>query len=109
MNLKLAMCNIFSDVDELRDFALDHGFSGIDWSFEMATLPETPKQEIEWSKGISALAPLEVRYHCPFYRIDLGHEDPSKAKAAETTFRRIIRLVSANTAYVLMRPLPHRG
>jgi sugar phosphate isomerase/epimerase len=94
MNPKLAMCNIFSDVDKLRDFALDHGFSGVDWSVEIATLPETSKQESEWSKGILALAPLEIRYHCPFYRIDLGHEDPSKARVAEMTFCRIIELVS---------------
>jgi sugar phosphate isomerase/epimerase len=95
MTPKLAMCNIFSDVSKLRDFALDHGFSGIDWSFDMATLPEGAEEETAWSKGISVLAPLEVRYHCPFYRIDLGHEDPSKAKTAETTFCQIIQLVSS--------------
>jgi sugar phosphate isomerase/epimerase len=94
MNPKLAMCNIFSNIDKLRNFALDQGFSGVDWSFEMATLPETSEQESEWSEGILALAPLEVRYHCPFYRIDLGHEDPSKARVAEMTFCRIIDLVS---------------
>jgi sugar phosphate isomerase/epimerase len=94
MTPKLAMCNIFPDVNKLKDFALNHSFSGIDWSFDMATLPETPEEESEWSKGISALAPFEVRYHCPFYRIDLGHEDSSKAEAAEKTFRRIIQLVS---------------
>jgi sugar phosphate isomerase/epimerase len=94
MNPKLAMCNIFPEVNKLRAFALDHGFSGIDWSFDMATLPDASEQESEWSKGISVLAPLEVRYHCPFYRTDLGHEDPSKAKAAETVFHQIIRLVS---------------
>ena len=94
MNPKIAMCNIFSDVNRLKDFALVHGFSGIDWSFEIATLPETSEQESEWLDSISDLAPLEVRYHCPFYRIDLGHEDPSKARVAEMTFRRIIRLIS---------------
>ncbi|MBW1741818.1 MAG: TIM barrel protein [Deltaproteobacteria bacterium] len=94
MNPKLAVCNIFPEVNKLRDFALNHGFSGIDWSFDMATLPDSPEQETEWVNSISVLAPIEVRYHCPFYRIDLGHEDPSKAKAAETTFCRIIRLVS---------------
>jgi sugar phosphate isomerase/epimerase len=94
MNPKLAMCNIFPDVGKLRKFALDHGFSGIDWSFDMVTLPENPNQEWGWLYAISALAPLEVRYHCPFYRMDLGHEEPSKAKAAEITFRRIIGLIS---------------
>lgn len=94
MKPKLAMCNIFPDVSKLRDFALDHGFSGIDWSFDMATLPDSPDEESEWLNSISALAPLEVRYHCPFSRTDLGHEDPSEAKAAETVFHQIIRLVS---------------
>ena len=94
MNPKLAICNIFSDVDKLRKFALDHGFSGVDWSFEISTLPETSEQESAWLNGISALAPLEVRYHCPFYRIDLGHEDPSRARLAEMTFCWIIELVS---------------
>lgn len=94
MNLKLAVCNFFPEVNKLRDFVLGHGFSGVDWSFDTATLPENSDQESEWLYGISALSPLEVRYHCPFYRIDLGHEDPSKAKAAEMTFRRIIGLIS---------------
>jgi sugar phosphate isomerase/epimerase len=40
------------------------------------------------------LFPLEVRYHCPFYQIDIGHNDPSEAKTAERLFQRIIRLVS---------------
>jgi len=35
-----------------------------------------------------------VRYHCPFYQIDLGHDDPLLAAKADAVFRRIIRLVS---------------
>jgi sugar phosphate isomerase/epimerase len=91
---KLALCNIFSDVYELRDFAVRHGFSGIDWSFDVYTVPGTPSEESIWVKHMSALNSLEVRYHCPFYRIDVGHYDPWEAKAAEAVFRRIIRLVS---------------
>ncbi|MDY6950932.1 MAG: TIM barrel protein [Thermodesulfobacteriota bacterium] len=90
---KLAMCNIFSDVAQLKAFALDHGFSGIDWSFEPATLPQTPADESRWADRLSALGALEVRFHCPFHRIDLGHVDPWEAKAAEAVFRNIIRLV----------------
>ena len=91
---KLAMCNIFSDVYKMRQFALDYGFSGIDWSFDVRRLPGTPAQESEWVKDVSALGSLEVRYHCPFYRMDLGHHDPREAAAAEAIFHRIIRLVS---------------
>ena len=91
---KLAMCNIFSDVEKLGQFVLDHGFSGIDWSFEAATLPRTPADESMWADRLAALGPLEVRYHCPFHRIDLGHVDSWEAKAAEEIFRNIIRLVA---------------
>lgn len=88
------MCNIFSDLDELRHFALDNGFSGIDWSFDLDTLPGTPAEESMWIKRLSALGPLEVRYHCPFHQIDLGHDDPEEAKKAEALFDRIVRLVA---------------
>jgi sugar phosphate isomerase/epimerase len=91
---KLAMCNIFSDVDRLKEFAREHGFSGIDWSFDMLALPETPAEESMWAKQLSRLGSFEIRYHCPFYKIDLGHNEPWKARAAEALFRRIIRLVS---------------
>ena len=88
------MGNIFSDVSELKNFAIINGFSGIDWSFDLETLPGTPAEESEWVRNLSLLAPLELRYHCPFYQTDLGHEDPNEAKAANALFRRIIRLVS---------------
>ena len=94
MGPKLVVGNIFSDLDELKGFALEQGFSGIEWSFDLERLPETPIEESEWVKSLSALTPLEVRYHCPFYQIDLGHHDPREAKAAENLFRRIIHLVS---------------
>lgn len=91
---KLAMCNIFSYPQKLEAFAREHGFSGIDWSFDVLTLPETPAEESAWVKELSRLGSLEIRYHCPFYKIDLGHDEPSEAKVAEALFRRIIRLVS---------------
>ena len=91
---KLAMCNFFSDTDKLRRFALEYGFSGIDFSLDLKQLPETPAQESKWVKDISALGSLEVRYHCPFDRIDLGHDDPVKAHAAKNLFCRVIRLIS---------------
>ena len=94
MRPKLALCNIFSDVDKLKAFALENGFSGIDWSFDVRAIPNTPGEESKWVSDMSALRPLEVRYHCPFYRIDLGHSDPWEAKTAEAIFRRIIHFVS---------------
>src|SRR4030042_2764190 len=94
MNPKLALCNIFPDMDSLVAFAHDYGFSGIDWSFDLSQIPETPAQESRWVREISSLSPLEIRFHCPFYQVDLGHNDPEEAKAAKAIFRRIIRLVS---------------
>jgi sugar phosphate isomerase/epimerase len=94
LKTKLAMCNLFSDVEQLKAFAFEHGFSGIDWSFEPVTLPQTPTDESRWADRLSALGALEVRFHCPFHRIDLGHVDPWEAKGAEAVFRNIIRLVA---------------
>jgi sugar phosphate isomerase/epimerase len=91
---KLAMCNFLSDPGELKEFALEHGFSGIDWSFDLNAMPDTPAEESMWARLLSGFDPVEIRYHCPFYKIDLGHDDPWEAKAAEAVFCRIIRLVS---------------
>ncbi len=91
---KLVICNIFSDLNKLKNFAQDHGFSGIDWSFDMDKLPGTPAEESRWVQDLSSLNPLEIRFHCPFYQVDLGHTDPAEAKKADGIFRKIIRLVS---------------
>ena len=91
---KLAMCNIFDDISQLKDFALEHDFHGIDWSFEMETLPSTPSEESIWIKDMEIPDPLEIRYHCPFHKIDIGHHDPEKAKFAVSIFQKIIRLIS---------------
>lgn len=88
------MCNLFDEPLENKDFALAHGFFGIDWSFDLETLPRTPLEESRWARQQLELAPFEVRYHCPFFRIDLGHDDPRQAREAEQIFRRIIRMVS---------------
>jgi len=94
MKPKLVMCNIFPEPERVKAFASENGFDGIDWSFDLNRLPETPLQESRWAKEQAGLAPFEVRYHCPFYQIDLGHDDPPLAAKADAVFRRIIRLVS---------------
>lgn len=91
---KLAMGNIFADRKTVKSFAWEHGFSGIEWSFDLAAMPRTPAQESEWVQCITALRPFEVRFHCPFYQVDLGHDDPDESRSADTLFRHIIRLVS---------------
>ncbi len=94
MKPKVAMCNILPEMETLKAFAGENGFQGIDWSFDLEKLPATPLEESRWVKDQSRLCPFEVRYHCPFYRIDLGHEDPARAKKAAFVFQRIIRLLS---------------
>jgi sugar phosphate isomerase/epimerase len=91
---KLVLCNFLSHPRELKALAQDHGFSGVDWSFDLETLPDSPAAESSWAQTLFALDPLEIRYHCPFYRLDLGHDDPREAAKAANLFRRIIRLVS---------------
>ena len=94
MSPKIAVCNIIENIKELKDFAIDFGFQGIDWSFDLGTLPSTPAQESKWARDQSRLAPMEVRYHCPFFRIDIGSDDPAQAREAGDIFRRITRLVT---------------
>ena len=90
----LAMCNFMDDKAALRDFALENGFGGIDWSFDLADLPGTPGAASSWAKSMRALSPLEVRYHCPFSQVDIGHEDACEHERAAEIFARVIRLVA---------------
>jgi sugar phosphate isomerase/epimerase len=91
---QLAMCNFITDMNRLRRFALDHGFDGIDWSFDREHLPKGPAEDSRWATILSTLAPLELRFHCPFMKLDIGHEDTAKGRKALGIFRRIIQLVS---------------
>ncbi|MFC1822353.1 TIM barrel protein [Thermodesulfobacteriota bacterium] len=94
MKPKLVMCNYLSDIGEYQKFVKEHGFSGIDWSFDTGLVPQTPAEESRWVKNMLTLDPLEVRYHCLFYKMDVGHDDPAEAEAAAMLFRRIVRLIS---------------
>jgi len=91
---KLALCNFFSDVKFLKEFALDHGFQGIDWTFNRENLPRTRIEEQSLGKAIHTLYPLEVRYHLFFPNTDLGDTDTEKANDAARLFRHLCRLVS---------------
>ena len=88
------MCNFIADVERLRRFALNNGFAGIDWSFELEHLPSTPADESRWSRFLATLEPLEIRFHCPFMKVDLGHENPDAVYSAVSLFQRIIKLVA---------------
>ncbi len=94
MKPKIALRNLFSDVDKLKQFSLENGFNGIDWNIEIDSMPDTPAAETKWANHLAKLNPLELRYHCPFKKIDIGHEDPGRIKTALALFYRIIRLVA---------------
>ena len=91
---KLAMCNFIPDVDELKQTALTHGFSGVDWTLRLEDLPDNDLEESRLRRSIARLYPLEIRYHCAFNGIDLGDEDPGAAAAARDVLGRACRLVS---------------
>jgi sugar phosphate isomerase/epimerase len=90
----LAMPNFIRKPDQLKRFAVENGFLGIDWSFDLDHLPITPSEESAWAMIQKNFNPLEVRYHCPFARVDIGHEDPEIQKKSMALFKRMIRLVS---------------
>ena len=90
---KLAMCNFIPDVENLRKTALDHDFSGVDWTFKLEDLPSSEIDESKLHRRISRLAPLEVRYHCAFNGVDLGDANAQKAHEARAIFRKACRLV----------------
>ena len=87
---KLAMCNFITDPDRLKRFALKNRFDGIDWSFDLEHLPRGPVEDSRWVKYLSAMEPLELRFHCPFMKVDIGHEDAGEGEKAVGIFRRII-------------------
>jgi hypothetical protein len=91
---KLACCNFIPDVKQLKQFALDHGFTGVDWSFTLDDFPQSPAEESELAKTISTLHPLEIRYHCSFRHVDMGDADEAEARKALSLFGRACRLVS---------------
>ena len=91
---KLVTPNLITDPEKMRQFAEDNGFDGIDWSFDLAHLPATPAEESRWVRRQEHLKSFEVRYHCPFLQVDIGHEDKDIQATAMEIFRRLIRLVS---------------
>lgn len=91
---KLACCNFIDDVRQLRAFALDHGFAGIDWTFSQPEVFQHPAAEVHLVRAIQSMHPLEVRYHCAFAQTDLGDENPAQAEAALRTFQSVCRLGS---------------
>ncbi len=90
----LACCNFHPTAADLKEFTLEHGFGGIDWTITLDKVPANAAAEAELVRAIASLAPLEVRYHLAFQGVDLGDEDPDKAKQARRVFTQAVRLIS---------------
>ncbi len=90
----LVCCNFIDDVKQLRAFALDHGFDGVDWTLSNPDFPFRASYETELTRSIQSLHPLEVRFHCAFAQTDLGDEDPGRAVAALRTLQAVCRLAA---------------
>ncbi len=91
---KLACPNFCSDVLNLKSFALDYGFDGIDWTLRPEDLPKNHLEESWLVHSLSRLAPLEVRFHLFFPDNELGHADAEKAMSAKNTFCAAFDLIS---------------
>lgn len=94
-SIQLACCNLIPEPERLKEFALDHGFSGIDWSFDKEALGLTSGARKDLARAVSILQPLEIRYHCGFPKLDLGDDDPALAKKASGIFEQACTLVHA--------------
>ncbi len=90
----IAICNFIADAATLRRTAVQHGFSGVDWTFKPGDLPRNQIEESRLLRDISNLNGLEVRYHCAFKGIDLGDENDLKAGEAMAVLKRACRVVS---------------
>jgi sugar phosphate isomerase/epimerase len=90
---RIACCNFIPDVQELRAFALENGFDGIEWSLRRAEVPSSDEEAGGLARQIEALHPLEVRYHCAFQKTDLGDIDAERSREAMRVFRQVCCLV----------------
>jgi len=91
---KLACCNFLPAIDELKTFALELGFGGVEWSFERDDVPRSAEQRQALGAMLARLAPLEIRYHCAFQHAEFGDVDGERAKEAMRLLRRTCRVVA---------------
>ncbi len=91
---KLACPNFNSNVLELRSFALDCGFHGIDWTLRAEDLPKNRLEEKRLVNSLSRLAPLEVRFHLFFPGWELGDSDTRKARSSKHMFYAALELIA---------------
>lgn len=79
----IALPNFISQPELLRDFALEHKFTGVEWTFAPENLPVNgAPDKAETERAIKILAPFEIRFHAALPRTEPGHEDQAEAQKA---------------------------
>jgi sugar phosphate isomerase/epimerase len=91
---KLACCNFIPNTNKLREYVLDYGFSGIDWTFTPDDLPSSDEEEKELVRKHKVLNPIEIRYHLYFLGKEIGRKNQEHADHDRTFFYRACRLIS---------------
>lgn len=91
---KLACCNFIPRFNELREFSLDYGFYGVDWTFTPDDLPSSDVEERELMKNLLSLRPLEIRYHLFFVEKEIGRKDFTQGTMERGLFFRACRVIS---------------
>ncbi|MDR3603468.1 MAG: sugar phosphate isomerase/epimerase [Syntrophaceae bacterium] len=91
---KLACCNFIPKVSELREYSLDYGFSGIDWTFTPEDVPSSDVEETDLMRNLLSLRPLEIRYHLFFVEKEIGRKDFAQATMERGLFFRACRVIS---------------
>lgn len=91
---RIACCNFIADDNEMRAFALEHRFDGIEWTLRLDDLPATEEEVDRLAERVRLMEPLQLRYHCAFRRTDLGDVDAGRSREAMRVFRRVCRLVA---------------
>lgn len=84
----------FSSAAALVEYVLKTGCGGADYSFSYhAKKREDLDADIPWIEKIGA-AGIEVRYHCPFYEVELAHAKEEKATRSLAFLKECVEFVS---------------
>jgi sugar phosphate isomerase/epimerase len=90
---KLACCNFLTPTRVLKEFALDHGFDGVDWTIHLDDFSDSTAAERDLIAAVRMLRPLEVRFHYFFEGLEVGDRDVHAANRARQVFRRVCNLI----------------
>ena len=77
---KLACCNFLTKPSEIREYAMDYGFQGVDWTLVPEDIPSSDSEEMRLIRTMWSLRPLEIRYHLYFVKNEIGKEHTKQAE-----------------------------